>query len=1051
MSGGSAGFPDFGLFPEHQFGRGGAPAAWSAGGPLPERGVIEADDVPASLSTKRTSAQVSNYLAAYGLVLVTNFRDFELLEAGPRGSSPRVVENFSFGLDSTAFFAWAARARSPSDAPTAMSFVEFLRRTLRRRAPLSEPRDLASLLASYARDGLSRLALSTAMPTLGALRDALGSSLGLNFEPNAKGDHFFRSTLVQTLFYGLFSAWATHARASAVPFDWRTSAWTLHVPAVRALFEQVATPARLGALKLIETLTWAADALNRVDQSAFFARFDEAEAVQHFYEPFLAAYDPDLRKSLGVWYTPPEIVRYMVERVDRALRSDLGIADGLADRNVWVLDPCTGTGSYLVEVLRRIRRTLEDKGVGAALGAELKAAATTRIAGFEVLPAPFVIAHWQVGNLLADAGAPLDNVTGERASIYLTNALTGWETSGAGPHLPFPELERERDLANSVKQVAPVLVVIGNPPYSAFEGTSPDEEGGLVTPYKEGLRERWRVRKFNLDELYVRFFRVAERRIADVTGRGIVCFITNASYLGYRSFTVMRERLVSAFDSITVDAMNGDSRQTGKLTPDGRPDPSVFSTELNPEGIRVGTAIALLVRRDGSAPKSAMVTHRDFWGASKREQLTATLDLNATEFSASYSPSSPTADNRYKLAPDATLAVYRAWPSLAELSVSEEWSGVLEKRKGSLIAHDRAALEARIARYCNPAIALETLGADCAGLMTNAARFDARRARAALVHAGGSAAGTFVKVMINPLDQRWCFHTDVSSIWNESRPQVAAQQRAGNTFIVTRVQARQPDEGIPVLATRDLPGDHSLDPNAHPFPVQLHRDALDGGLGLHGGEIAPNLSARAREYLVRLGCADWLNPNHERGDAIWFSALAIAYAPAWLDENEEGIVDDWPRMPLPNSAEALEASMTLGRRVADLLDPNMSVAGVTAGTIDPALQKIAVLGKVGGGSASPVELAVTARWGSRNRKGAVMPGPGHLDRRDYGAGESMSAAHAALLGAKTHDIFINGTVFWRNVPDDVWGFRIGGFQVLKKWLSYRVESIIERPLTPPDP
>jgi hypothetical protein len=439
---GSAGFPDFGLFTELQSGRDGAPAAWSEGGPVPERGVVEADDVPASLSIKRESTQVANYLRAHGLVLITNYRDFELLELEPRTGVPRVVEEFSFARDEIAFFHWAASRRSLADNPIALSFVEFLRRVLGRRAPLASPRDVASLLASYARDSLARVESRSDLPALSSLRDALGESLGLHFQPDKKGDHFFRSTLVQTLFYGLFSAWATHARAGTGVFDWRTAAWTLQIPAVRALFEQISRPGTLGPLGLVAVLGWAADALNRVDKDSFFSHFDEANAVQHFYEPFLAAYDPDLRRALGVWYTPPEIVRYMVERVDRALRDELGIADGLADSNVWVLDPCTGTGSYLVEVLRRIRQTLEQKGIGAALGAELKAAATRRIAGFEVLPAPFVIAHWQIATLLVDAGAPLDFESGERASIYLTNALTGWEAGIVGPHLPFPELER---------------------------------------------------------------------------------------------------------------------------------------------------------------------------------------------------------------------------------------------------------------------------------------------------------------------------------------------------------------------------------------------------------------------------------------------------------------------------------------------------------------------------------------------------------------------------------------------------------------------------------
>lgn len=1044
---GAAGLPDFGLFTDMQSARGGRAAVWAAGGPIPERGVVEVDDVPAPLSIKRGSVQVANYLGSYGLVLVSNYRDFELVESLASGA-PRVVEQFSFGLNETAFFGWAADRRRPEDEPMALSFVEFLRRVLGRRAPLAEPRDVAALLASYARDSLARVMASAGLPALSTLRDALGESLGLHFQPGEKGDHFFQSTLVQTLFYGLFSAWATHARESDTPFDWRTATWTLQVPAIRALFEQVATPGRLGRLDLIDVLGWAADALNRVDRRIFFDRFDEANAVQHFYEPFLAAFDPDLRRALGVWYTPPEIVHYMVERVDRVLRDELGIADGLADSNVWVLDPCTGTGSYLVAVLRRIQQTLQEKGVGAALAPELKEAATQRIAGFEVLPAPFVIAHWQVATLLAAAGSPLNDAAGERASIYLTNALTGWQSAGAGSHLPFPELERERDLANIVKREAPVLVILGNPPYSAFDGTSPEEEGDLVERYKEGLGERWGVRKYNLDDLYVRFFRVAERRIADVTGRGMVCFITNASYLSYRSYTVMRDRLVGAFDRIWIDAMNGDSRQTGKLTPDGRPDPSVFSTDLNPEGIRVGTAISMLVRKDAVEPKQADVKHREFWGATKRTDLGATLSLDKEDFENTYVSSQPSAENRFKLAPDATLAVYRAWPSLAELTISEEWSGVAEMRKGALIAHDRATIEGRMARYCDPAISLETLTEENCGPIANAARYDALEARNRLLAAGGLVAGRFAPIVLRPFDRQWAFHTDVRPIWNEPRPELAAQQGAGNIFIVTRLQSRKPDEGIPVFATRDLPGYHSLDPNAHPFPVKLHLNATGtGGLALHDDEVGPNLSMQARQYLSELELAEWLAPNHPQADAVWFSALAIAYAPAWLDDNEEGILDDWPRMPLPSSAEQLLQSARLGRRVFDLLDTTIPVPGVTVGTLDACLREIAALQNAGGGSASTIDLAVTARWGTQDRRGAVMPGPGQVLERDYDSSEGACGDKAPLLGVRTNDVYLNQNIFWGNVPQEVWDFTIGGYQVLKKWLSYRVLTILGRPLT----
>ena len=239
-------------------------------------------------------------------------------------------------------------------------------------------------------------------------------------------------------------------------------------------------PGGSGATGISSAACAAAETLGHVDRAAFFTAFDDTQAVQYFYEPFLEYFDPELRRALGVWYTPREIVTYMVERVDRVLRTELGREQGLADPNVWVLDPCCGTGSYVVEVLRRIRRTLDEQGLGDLVGERLKRAATTRVAGFEIMTAPFIIAHWQVGEELRRADAPL--AQGERAAIYLTNALTGWnpaEETGS-METAFETLARERGAATDVKQNQPILVVLGNPPYNAFAGISPASEGGLV-------------------------------------------------------------------------------------------------------------------------------------------------------------------------------------------------------------------------------------------------------------------------------------------------------------------------------------------------------------------------------------------------------------------------------------------------------------------------------------------------------------------------------------------------------------------------------------------
>jgi predicted helicase len=294
-----------------------------------------------------------------------------------------------------------------------------------------------------------------------------------------------------------------------------------------------------------------------VDRAEFFQRFEDGHAVQYFYEPFLEAYDPQLRKELGVWYTPPEIVKYQVARVDTVLREELDLPDGLADPNVIVLDPCCGTGAYLVESLHRIAITLRERGGDALLASDLKQAAMHRVFGFEILPAPFVVSHLQLGMLLQNEGVPLSHTKRERVGVYLTNALTGWEPPKGvdATHPLFPELKEERDAAEQVKREKKILVVLGNPPYNAFAGVSPEEEQGLVEPYKKDLNKPiitggWGIKKFNLDDLYIRFFRLAERRIAEMTGKGVVSFISNFSYLRDPSFVVMRQRFLGEFDKL---------------------------------------------------------------------------------------------------------------------------------------------------------------------------------------------------------------------------------------------------------------------------------------------------------------------------------------------------------------------------------------------------------------------------------------------------------------------------------------------------------------------
>jgi N-6 DNA Methylase len=726
-----AGMPDGGLFTEDQFKK--SKGEEKSLPQTPARGVIEIKPTSDDALITADGEQVSRYWGKYRQVLVTNYRDFVFVGQDASGK-PVKLEGYQLAGTEKAFWAATAHPKKTAAEHGAM-FIEFAKRALLHAAPLAAPEDVAWFLASYARDALARIGLHE-LPALGGVRKALEEALGLTFE-GEKGEHFFRSTLVQTLFYGVFSAWVLWSKqnppTSKSRFDWRLTAHHLRVPVLRKLFHEVADPGQLDDLNLSEILDWTSSVLNRIDRASFFSKFQEGHAVQYFYEPFLQAFDPELRKQLGVWYTPPEIVQYMVARVDTVLREELNLPDGLADKNVYVLDPCCGTGSYLVEVLNKIHETLKERGNDALIAADLKEAAKNRVFGFELLPAPFVVSHLQLGLLLQNFGAPLAEKGNERVGVYLTNALTGWEPpKGPKKHLLFAELEEERDAAEHVKRNTPILVILGNPPYNGFAGVSPEEEDGLLEPYKAGLKE-WGITKNYLDDLYVRFFRVAERRIAEMTGRGIVCFISNFSYLGDPSFVVMRQRFLQEFDSMWFDCMNGDSRQTGKLTPEGSPDPSVFSTEYNREGIRVGTTVGLMIRKNrpqGSAPKPT-VHFRHFWGGSKRVDLIKSLDdLHPHD---SYEQAKPEHSNRFSFRPISTEKAYTSWPSIHELSSAEPMLGLNDNRGQALHDFSRKTISERMKRYFDPEVPFEELSQLHKGLTSNAASFNAKDTRKRLL------------------------------------------------------------------------------------------------------------------------------------------------------------------------------------------------------------------------------------------------------------------------------------------------------------------------------
>ena len=1032
-----AGHPDFGLYNKKQCSKG---VPKSGQGEIPERGVIEVKPLSDQSWQTAKGEQATKYFNLYGLVLVTNYREFRLI-GKDGGGNPVVREFFSLADDEPTFWSMAAHpAKSTHERGTHLG--EFLCRVMMNAAPLTRPQDIAWFLSSYAREAQATLEEKDGA-TLAPLRSALELALGIKFE-GEEGEHFFRSTLIQTLFYGIFSAWTIWAKENnSDSFDWKSAGYIMTVPMIRSLFEEVAKPSRLGPLGLMEILDLTGDALNRIDPATFFKSFDSGEAIQHFYEPFLEAFDPQLRKKMGVWYTPHEIVQYMVERVDTVLRTELGIADGLADENVYVLDPCCGTGAFVVEVLRKIEKTLRAKGEDALIGQDVQEAACNRVFGFEIMSAPFVIAHWQVGNLLAKLGAPFNPSKDERPAIFLTNALTGWEPpSGPKKTIPlFPELEHERGQAEHVKRDVPILVVLGNPPYNAFAGTSPEEEDGLVEPYKSGLISKWKIKKFNLDELYVRFLRIAERRIAE-TSRGLVCFISSYSYLSDPSFVVARESLLNQFDQIWIDCLNGDSRETGKRTPGGDPDPSVFSTRYNRAGIRLGTAVGLFLKR--SEPVShTMVSYRDFWGTAKRTELLGSL--SKSPFDNQYEISNPQPWNRLSFRPRDVSNTYLTWPKLPDIAEADPLNGLMEKRGGALIDIDQSALEARMQAYFDSSVDWATLQLTAPQLTKGASGHNAEKARNIALQRETYDESQLVRYIVRPFDVRYAYYTNTSTIWNRARPDLWAQFSGGNQFLMSRPIGASNPEGPPILFTRCLTDDHCLKTDAFLYPFQKRNPAV----GMLPGDTVANLSDSARAWLKDLGLPD---PDEDTvaAAAPWHHALAVTYSPQYLQDNADGIAIDWPRIPLPDDSTLLNASAALGARVAALLDTEISVSGVSGGEI---LEHLRVLGGI-----SNTDLYVDAGWGRRDSRGHINPGKGRTEMREWTKAEKESiriglvsdgideSRGFALLG-RAVDVRLNDTTFWRGVPEATWQYVIGGYRVIKKWLSYREEAVMGRSLT----
>lgn len=590
-------------------------------------GYIEAKDIGVSLDAIEDEGQIARYREALGNFILTDYVEFRWYRDATYVDSARIGIVDSAGT--------LRRERGGAQA-VARLLERFL---ATQAATVRTARELAQRMA-----GLARL-LRTSV--LNVFETQSGTPLHQEFES-------FRSVLLhdltpdqfadmyaQTVCYGLFSA-----RCSTPPgngFSRQAAPYLLPRtnPFLQQMFVNMAGP---GAADEIEWIIVAlCDLLQHARMAAILQDFGQRtrreDPVVHFYETFLQAYDSSLREMRGVYYTPEPVVSYIVRSVDHLLRERFGCSHGLADAStlpatehpgephrVHILDPACGTGTFLHAVINTIFGELEQRGQAGAWSSYVPRHLLPRLHGFELLMAPYAVAHLKLGLQLQELG--YDFASDDRLQVYLTNSLE--QAQDAGQSVMFaPAIAHEVNAANTVKETIPVMVVLGNPPYSGHSANkSPWLDQllhGLDTRNGSAVESYFQVDGADLGERnpkwlnddYVKFIRLAQWRIQR-TGYGVLAFITNHGYLDNPTFRGMRQSLMADFDSIYLLDLHGNAKKR-ETCPDGSPDENVFD-------IQQGVAIGLFVK-DGHRPDGrCQVHHADLYGL--REQKYAWLSTH---------------------------------------------------------------------------------------------------------------------------------------------------------------------------------------------------------------------------------------------------------------------------------------------------------------------------------------------------------------------------------------------------------------------------------------
>jgi len=702
----------------------------------------------------------------------------------------------------------------------------------------------------------------------------------------------FADLYAQTITYGLFAA-----RTRAENGFNRKQAFH-NIPPTIGILRDVFQFISLGDLP--PQMEWIVDDIAEVlavaDVKGILQQRTRRDPIVHFYEPFLAEYDPKERERRGVYYTPEPVVSYIVRSLHRILKEVFGRADGFASSSARVLDPAAGTCTFPAEAARMaMTEGTEKYGAGAKKGL-IRDHILKNFYAFELMMAPYAVGHLKIGLLLEELGHRLGR--DERFQLYLTNTLEMEELEQTS----FPgmaSLAEESHLAGKVKKETPILVILGNPPYSGHSANiGPWISDTIRTYYQvDGKPLGERNPKWLQDD-YVKFIRFAQWKI-EQAGEGVLGFITNHSYLDNPTFRGMRQSLMQGFEQIYVLNLHGNSLKKERC-PDGSEDKNVFD-------IRQGVAIGLFIRKPGLKRK---VCHADVWGL--RDDKYGWLedhDVARTDWTQIH-PKSPL----YFFIPrdETLLSRYEKYPKVTEI-FPLNGVGMTTARDDFVIGFERPTLLNRIRRFRHSKYDDEDLHQFFS--IRKKKGWSIRKAWKMLQQVSDDELEKYIfPVLYRPFDVRWIFYHD-SVVWRTVKRIMAHMLRENLGLIVPR-RVEVAGGWQHALITK-LPIEHvtvSLKTIDYLFPLYLCSDVNGKNLlGLpHESVAEPNLDPSLLHSLK--GAYD-RKPTPEE---ILFYIYAVLYAPGYRTKYTELLKTDFPRVPFTRDRKLFAELGRLGKRLGDL-------------------------------------------------------------------------------------------------------------------------------------